>query len=115
MREGDVVLAQVPQADNQAKRRPVIILREFPPYRDLLVCGISTRVHQHVKGFDEVISSEDPDFSSSGLLSASIVRLGFLSVQPRRNILGSIGSIAPERHRRLLRTLSEHLVANLDD
>lgn len=72
MREGDVVVAEVPQADDQRKKRPALILRE-------------------------------------------IVRPGFLIVLPRKSVLGSIGSIAPERHRRLLRTLSNHLVANLQD
>lgn len=43
MREGDVVIAAVPQFDAQVKKRPVLILREMPPYQDLLVCGITTR------------------------------------------------------------------------
>ena len=115
MKEGDVVVAEVPQADDRRKRRPAVILREMPFHRDLLICGISTRLHLHVPSFDEVIAPSDPDFPSSGLLSPSIVRLGFLSVVPKKNVLGSIGSIAPERYWRLLRTLSSHLVANLED
>jgi hypothetical protein len=43
-------------------------------------------------------------------VSSTLIRLGFLAVLPRRNIIGSIGSISPERHRRLLRRLSEYLV-----
>ena len=46
MREGDVVLTPVPQANGVIKNRPAIILREMPPYKDLLVCGVSTQV-QH--------------------------------------------------------------------
>ena|SRR5215210_1107087 len=115
MREGDVVVAEVPQADDRRKRRPAVILREMPLHRDLLICGLSTRLHLRVPSFDEVITPSDPDFPSSGLLAPSIIRLGFLLVLPRKNVLGSIGSITPERHRRLLRTLSSHLVANLED
>ena len=113
MKEGDVVLAQVPQADRQPKNRPAIVLREMPPFRDFLVCGISSRLHLRVESFDELISPDDVDFPSSGLLSPSLVRLGFLTVLSRKSVLGSIGSIAPERHQRLLRTLSGHLVADL--
>ena len=103
MKEGDIVLTPVPQADGQLKNRPAIILRELPPYRDLLVCGISTQLHHHVKDFDEIISLDDKDFKSSGLISKSLIRLGFLAVLPRSSILGSIGEISSERHRRLCR------------
>jgi len=101
MKQGDVILAPVPQADGKLKNRPAIILREMPSYGDLLVCGISTQLHQHIKGFDEIISSDDEDFKLSGLLSKSLIRLGFLSVLPCSRIMGSIGSISSERHRRL--------------
>jgi len=67
MKEGDVVLTPIPQADSKVKNRPAIILREMPPYRDLLVCGVSTQLHQQVKDFDEIISPADADFVSSGL------------------------------------------------
>ena len=109
MREGDIVVAEVPQADDQRKKRPALVLREMPIYRDLLICGISTRLHLRVPDFDEVISPADSDFALSGLLAPSIVRTGFLFVLPRRSVIGSIGSIAPERHRRLLQALSSYL------
>jgi mRNA interferase MazF len=110
MKEGDVILTPVPQADGAIKNRPAIILREMPPYKDYLVCGISTQLHQQVKDFDEIISLSDADFSSSGLKSESLVRLGFLAVLPHSRIVGSIGSISPERHKRLLKTLSGYLM-----
>ena len=109
MKEGDVVITPVLQADGEQKDRPAIFLREMPPYRDLLVCGVSTQLHQYVENFDEVISPADADFESSGLRSKSLIRLGFLAVLPRRRVLGSIGSISTERHKRLLKTLSDYL------
>jgi mRNA interferase MazF len=112
MKEGDVVLTPVPQADGKIKNRPAIILREMPPYRDLLICGVSTQLHQYVNGFDEIISPADADFTSSGLLSESLIRLGFLAVLPRKSIAGSIGAISLERHKRLLKTLSDYLIEN---
>jgi mRNA interferase MazF len=112
MREGDVILTPIPQVDGKVKNRPAIILREMPPYRDLLVCGVSTQLHQRVEGFDEVISPTDPDFILSGLMSESLIRLSFLAVLPRKSIAGSIGAISLERHQRLLKTLSAYLIEN---
>ena len=83
----------------------------MPPYRDVLVCGVSTQLHQEVEGFDEVIDLSDPDYAATGLHSASLIRLGFLAVLPRSAVLGSIGAISPERHRRLLKNLSDYLVS----
>ena len=109
MKEGDVVLASLSQADEQLKVRPVIFLRSMPFYRDLLVCGVSTQLHREIKGFDDLIIPTDPDFRSSGLLSGSLIRLGFLNVVPQKSIAGVIGSISADRHRHLLRTLSDFL------
>jgi mRNA interferase MazF len=110
MTEGDVVLTPVPQADGTIKNRPAIFLREMPPFKDLLVCGISTQLRQEVKGFDELISSNDADFASSGLIRESVIRLGFLAVVSQSRIAGKIGSISTERHNRLLERLSLYLV-----
>lgn len=114
MKESDVILTAMPQADGNVKHRPAVILRDMPPFGDMLVCGVSTQLHHYVHGFDEIITPEDADFASSGLVAASLIRLGFLAVLPRRLIAGSIGSIAPERHKRLLKALSMYLVRGLD-
>ena len=114
MREGDVILTPLPQADGERKPRPALLLRELPPFGDYLACGISTQLHQAVPQFDEVISRVDADFGESGLLSSSVIRLGFLAVLPSQRIVGAIGHVAPDRHARLLRALSRHLVANLE-
>lgn len=110
MKEGDVVVLPMPQADGMVKNRPAIVLREMPPFQDVLVCGVSTQLRQAVKDFDEVISANDTDFVTSGLKTESLIRLGFLVVIPRSKIAGSIGSISSERHKRLLRALSDYLV-----
>lgn len=110
MEQGDVILTLVPQADGKLKERPAIILRGMPPYGDFLLCGVSTQLQRYVKGFDEIISPADEDFKSSGLLSKSLIRLGFLAVLPHKRILGSIGTISFKRHQQLLKTLSDYLV-----
>ena len=107
-----MVLTPVPQADGTVKNRPAIVLREMPVYRDALVCGVGTQLHQYVPGFDDLISPADADFASSGLVAPSLIRLSFLAVVPRRSILGAIGAIAPERHQRLLQTLTNYLLRN---
>jgi len=110
MNQGDVILTPVPQANGILKNRPAVFLREMPPYRDALVCGVSTQLHQEVKGFDEVVELSDADFKTSGLRAVSLIRLGFLTVLPRTAVVGSIGTISPERHKRLLKRLSDHLI-----
>jgi len=109
MNEGDILLTPIAQADGRLKNRPALFLRELPPFRDILACGISTQIHQAVEGFDELIQKNDSDYSRSGLVADSIIRLGFLAVIPRKNIIGSIGAISPVRHARLLKKLSTYL------
>ncbi|MBA3352037.1 MAG: type II toxin-antitoxin system PemK/MazF family toxin [Blastocatellia bacterium] len=111
MREGAVALAALPQADGSRKNRPVILLRQLPPFGDWLVCGVSTQLRQHVARFDELIENSAPDFLSSGLKASSVIRLGFLAVLSEANLIGVIGLISQERHRQLLNRLSEHLSA----
>jgi mRNA interferase MazF len=95
------------------KNRPAILLREMPAYRDVLVCGVSTQLHHYIQRFDEIIAPADADFASSGLVATSLIRLSFLAVIPHRNIVGTIGTIASERHKRLLQALSDYLLRNL--
>ncbi|MBK9216586.1 MAG: type II toxin-antitoxin system PemK/MazF family toxin [Chloracidobacterium sp.] len=109
MKEGDIVLVAMPQADNAVKNRPVVFLREMRPFADALVCGVSTQMRQMVAGFDEFVSGEDEDYSSTGLVEPSLIRLGFLAVIPQSKIAGSIGAISSIRHRRLLEKLGSYL------
>ncbi len=111
--ESKVVIATITQADGQRKPRPAIVLRQMPPFDDLLLCGVSTQLHQEVSGFDEVIAPGDADFQVSGLRTQSLIRLGYLVVLPIQRIVGTVGTISSERHERLLRTLSMYLTAKL--
>ena len=110
MKEGDVLLATLRQADGALKDRPVVFLRRMPPFQDLLVCGVSTQLQQAVPDFDELLSPTDSDYRTSGLKAASVVRLGFLAVLPLSSFRGRIGSISAARHIRLLTTLAEFLL-----
>jgi mRNA interferase MazF len=110
MKEGDVIVAPLLQSNGVVKTRPAVVLRELPKFRDPLVCGISSKLQQEVKGFDELIGPADPDFASSNLNSQSLIRLGHLMALPRAKVAGVIGRIAPARHKLLLQRLSDYLI-----
>jgi mRNA interferase MazF len=109
MIEGDVAITPLPQADGLSKPRPVILLRQMPPFGDWLVCGISTQLQLEVAGFDELIGPNHGDFPLSGLKIQSLIRLGFLAMVPVSQIPGVIGSISPARHHQLMERLSAYL------
>ncbi|KAA3657829.1 MAG: transcriptional regulator [Chloroflexi bacterium] len=110
MKASDIVLTPIPQADGQMKNRPALLLCKMPPFDDALVCGISTQLRHEVVGFDELIVQQDDDFTGSGLVADSLIRLGFLAVIPQSRLMGSIGAVGLNRHKRLLKNLSEHLL-----
>jgi mRNA interferase MazF len=101
----------IPQADGLKKTRPVLLLREMPKYRDFLVCGISSQLQQYLPDFDELIQANDPNFIESGLIKPSLVRLSFLAIARRTEVMGRLGSISVERHQQLLSNLSSYLTA----
>jgi mRNA interferase MazF len=109
MKEGDIVLALLPQTDGRGKYRPAVVLRRMPRFGDLLVCGVSAQLRQQVADFDEIIEPSHADFKTSGLKVSSLIRLGFLAVLPVSSFLGTIGFISAQRHQRLLSRLSEYL------
>jgi mRNA interferase MazF len=109
MKERDIVLMAIPQADGLKKTRPVLLLREMPKYRDFLVCGISSQLQQYLPDFDELIQTNDPDFIESGLIKPSLVRLSFLAIARRAEVMGRLGSISTDRHQQLLDNLSRYL------
>jgi mRNA interferase MazF len=81
----------------------------MPPFQDFLVCGISTQLQHAVADLDELITPKDADFRASGLKVASVIRLGFLAVQPQTEFKGRIGSVSSARVKRLLTKLSDFL------
>ena len=102
MKEGNIVLAELPQVTGTPKGRPVVVLRQMPGYGDFLVCGLSSQIRQYLPGFDEVLF---PD-STNGLRVTSVVRLGFIDVLPAAQFFGQLG-IIPDS---LLGTLRTRLV-----
>ena len=114
MTEGDVVIVRIPQSDGAIKNRPAVILREMKPFDDFLLCGVSTQLYHEVKDLDEIIDVDDDDFAASGLVSKSLIRVGFLTTAPPHSIMGKIGFISTERHKRLLENLARYLLKNIE-
>jgi len=109
MKEGDVLLASLPQEDGSVKNRPVLFLKRMPPFQDFLVCGISTQIQQAAPDLDETITPTAADFRTSGLKAASLIRLGYLAVLSRSQLKGRLGSVSTARRHRLLARLSDFL------
>jgi len=111
MKEGERnVLVNILTSDGTYKKRPAFILKIMPKYGDLLLCGISTQIHQLIPDFDLLIEENSIDFSTSGLIKESIVRLGYLSVIPSHYIEGKLGFISKKSHKLLLDRLCAYLI-----
>jgi mRNA interferase MazF len=67
----------------------------------------STRLHQEVQGFDEIIDVDASDFEQSGLKTPSVVRVARLAVVSDEMLLGSIGAIGEERLHRIREKLAD--------
>jgi len=108
---GDVVLIALPQIGGTgSKLRPALLLAALPgPYQNLLLCGISTQLHQLQVNWDELIQPGDADFAASGLHRASIIRLSYLYAADPTEVSGVIGRVDPARLQRLRQRLSDHL------
>ena len=110
--EGDVIVAQLPQADGGAKSRPVLLLKELPGFGDFLVCGISSQLQQAIDGWDLPIPARTPEFEMSGLKTSSIVRLSFVSAVPRSRMKSRLGRLPDPCVASLQDRLAAHLKTN---
>ena len=109
MEEGKIILVVFPQ-DPEKKLRPALILRAFPKYGDLLVCGITSRTSQFIPDFDILLDENHPYFLASGLKISSIFRLNMLTMLAAKNIAGTLGALDHATHFSLLKNLSDYLL-----
>jgi mRNA interferase MazF len=98
-KSGQLVLFRFPQTDLlPGKLRPALLLAPLPSGRnDWLVCMISSQIGQAIAGVDEIINASDSDFATSGLKTASVIRLTRLAVVSDSIFTGSIGQISAAR------------------
>ncbi len=109
---GQIVLFRFPHTDlEEGKLRPALLLGRLPgEYDDWLICMISSQIRHYISGFDEIVKEDEPDFATSGLKVASVIRVGRLAVVEGEILLGAIGQVAPERLQRIKSRLAEWLV-----
>lgn len=115
MMPGEIVLLRMPQPDLlPGKLRPVLVLSALPgPFGDVLVCGVSSQLHQALPQWDEQISPGSPDFATSGLKVASVIRLNWLAAVSQDVSVGTLGFIGRDRSSRLRQRLAAHLILPL--
>ncbi len=89
---GDIVLFPFPLTNlSIGKLRPALLVKHLPSYnQDWLVCMISTQIPQQIPTVDEVIDTSDGDFTQSGLLQTSIIRVTRIAVVEQRIFLGKL-------------------------
>ena len=111
MNAGDVVLIELPQvAGGPPKSRPALVLARLPgTYQNVLICGISTQLHDLQPDWDDRIDPRDVDFVQSGLRRTSAIRPSYLYGADVREILGVIGRVDAARLDRVRRRLAELL------
>lgn len=111
VRPGQIALFRFPFTDlSGSTLRPALVLARVPGrHEDWLICMISTQLHQETAGFDDVIRDTDEDFQTSGLRSASLVRVGRLAVVERDILIGAIGNVSEQRVLRIKHRVSAWL------
>ena len=62
-------------------------------YRNVLICGISTQLHDLQTDWDDEIHSDDADFGRSGFHRASVIRPSYVYAADVREIAGVIGRV----------------------
>ena len=83
-----MVLTPVPQADGTVKISQRLCYGKCPC---IVMCWCVVSAHSSISMYQGLTTSSRlrmPIFASSGLVAPSLIRLGFLAVVPRRNILG---------------------------
>ena len=111
MKPDDIGLIALPQiGGGPAKLRPALLLSTLPgPYQNMLLCGISSHLHDIVADWDELLDASEQGFAATGLHQSSVVRLSYLYSGSSSEIVGVIGSIDSARLDRISNSLAGHL------
>ncbi len=114
MKPGDIVLIRFPQTDLViGKLRPALIIAMTPGHHaDALLALISSRTHQSVSQFDEIIDPTDDDYAESGVKVRSVIRVARLATVETAIINARLGSISTNRLNRIKERLIVWLKTN---
>lgn len=95
VKPGDIVLVDFP--DGKKEPRPAVVLFVLPGhYKELLICAVSTQMHQYQEGFDLKILKNTRQFHLSGLKADSVVRLLSVERIPEHKVKAVRGCLLPE-------------------
>ncbi|MGD9971744.1 MAG: type II toxin-antitoxin system PemK/MazF family toxin [Desulfatirhabdiaceae bacterium] len=110
---GQIVLFRFPHTDQKSSNlRPALVIQKLPGrYDDWLISMISSQLNQEIPGFDEIISTDEPDFKNSGLKLPSLIRIGRLAIINADILLGTIGHIDHGRLKRIRQKLSKWILS----
>ncbi len=98
MKRGTVVLTPFPFTDlSGTKVRPAVIVSPTErPGEDVILAFISSVKPPTLLPTDLSVDASHPDFPSSGLKVASIVKCDKLATVQRRILFGELGALSPE-------------------
>lgn len=96
-----------PRGDLQpGKLWPALVIAISPGrHADILLALVTSQVRQAVPQFDELVSPTDTDFPSTGLKTASVIRLARLAAVDPAVIRARLGEIGPDRLTQVRRRL----------
>jgi mRNA interferase MazF len=95
MNKGDIVLIPFPFTDlSQTKLRPAIILWADSTGNDVTLCFISSQKIDNLSPGEFLLDTTDPEFSSTGLKTASKVRVTRMVTIDRKLIIRRLGKLS---------------------
>jgi len=110
-RPGDVVLVKFPFTDlTTTKLRPAVILATHAD--DLTIVGIFSSPPRASQETWIVLSSNDPNFSETGLKTTSVVKADRVAVIEQSVVVRNLGRLSPSQMEKIKRAVK--LALNLD-
>ena len=98
MNKGDIVLIPFPFTDlSQTKLRPAIILWADSTGNDVTLCFVSSQKIDNLSSGEFLLDAADPEFSSTGLKTASKVRVTRLVTIDRQLIARRLGKLSSKQ------------------
>jgi mRNA interferase MazF len=95
MNKGDIVLIPFPFTDlSQTKLRPAIILWADSTGNDVTLCFVSSQKIDNLSSGEFLLDTNDPEFSSTGLKTASKVRVTRMVTIDRKLIVRRLGKLS---------------------
>lgn len=94
MKAGDICKVGLIQPDGTVKDRPVVLIKEVPPFNDWIVAVVTSRIRNMEPSIDYLLKDTEPGFSNTGLRKTSLIRLGLINTINSGLIKGVIGELS---------------------